>query len=211
MYAIRRGRGRADRQGLRGAAGPRRLGTVPRVQEGPAPDLRRASAAALPRDAGERSGPWTGDPESGQGDPVGRLKLRDQRDAGEIAEADLEVELDKLEQQLRALLARPVSGADNPQGRLLRHLGREFDALFTFLRLSGVPATNWIAEQALRPSVVNRKVWGGNRTWNGARHQGCLMAVLRTVRQQHREPITVLADLLRTPGVVAPLALPAPA
>ena len=84
-------------------------------------------------------------------------------------------------------------------------------ALFTFLRLPGVPATNWMAEQALRPAVVNRKVWGGNRTWNGARHQERLMTVLRTARQQHREPITVLADLLRTPGVVAPLALPAPA
>jgi transposase len=68
-----------------------------------------------------------------------------------------------------------------------------------------------VEEQALRPAVVDRKVWGGNRTWNGARHQERLMTVLRTARQQHREPITVLADLLRTPGVVAPLALPAPA
>jgi len=135
----------------------------------------------------------------------GALKLRDRRDAGEIAEADFQVELDKLEQQLRALLARPVSGADNPQGRLLRHLGREFDALFTFLRLPEAPATNWMAEQALRPAVVNRKVWGGNRTWNGARHQERLMTVLRTARQQHRDPITVLADLLRTPGSIAPL------
>jgi transposase len=141
----------------------------------------------------------------------GALELRDQRDAGEIAEADFQVELDKLERQLRALLARPVSGPDNPQGRLLRHLGREFDALFTFLRVPQVPATNWMAEQALRPAVVNRKVWGGNRTWNGARHQERLMTVLLTARQQHREPMTVLADLLRTPTSMAPLALPAPA
>ena len=25
-----------------------------------------------------------------------------------------------------------------------------------------------IGEQAIRPAVVNRKVWGGNRTWIGA-------------------------------------------
>jgi len=56
-----------------------------------------------------------------------------------------------------------------------------------------------MAEQALRPAVVNRKVWGGNRTWNGASHQERLMTVLRTTRQQHRDPITILADLLRTP------------
>ena len=32
-----------------------------------------------------------------------------------------------------------------------------------------VQATNWPAEQAIRPAVVNRKVWGGNRTEAGAR------------------------------------------
>jgi len=142
---------------------------------------------------------------------LGALKLRDQRDAGEIAEPDFRVELDKLEQQLRAQLARPVSGADSPQGRLLRHLEGEFDALFSFLHLPDTPATNWMAEQALRPAVVNRKVWGGNRTWNGARHQERLMTVLRTARQQDLNPITVLAELLRTSGAVAPLALPEPA
>lgn len=138
------------------------------------------------------------------------LKLRDRRDAGEIGEQSFQVELAELEQRLRGQLARPVSGADSPQGRLLRHLDREFDALFTFLRVPEVPATNWMAEQALRPAVVNRKVWGGNRTWAGARHQERLMSVLRTSRQQHRDAITVLADLLRNPGAVAPLALPGP-
>jgi hypothetical protein len=29
-------------------------------------------------------------------------------------------------------------------------------------------ASNWPAEQALRPAVVNRKVFGGSRTWAGA-------------------------------------------
>ena len=139
------------------------------------------------------------------------LELRDQREAGGISEQDFRAELDKPEGQLRAQLARPVSGADSPQGRLLRHLAREFDALFAFLRLPGVPATNWMAEQAIRPAVVNRKVWGGNRTWNGARHQERLMSILRTARQQQCDPIIILADLLRTPGSVAPLAVPAPA
>jgi hypothetical protein len=29
--------------------------------------------------------------------------------------------------------------------------------------------TNYHAEQAIRPAVVNRKVWGGNRTLAGSR------------------------------------------
>lgn len=28
-------------------------------------------------------------------------------------------------------------------------------------------ATNWRAEQAIRPAVVCRKQWGGNATWAG--------------------------------------------
>lgn len=39
-----------------------------------------------------------------------------------------------------------------------------FGASFTFLRESGIEATNWPAEQSIRPAVANRKVWGGNRT-----------------------------------------------
>lgn len=139
------------------------------------------------------------------------LKLRDCRDAGEVGEQDFQTALAGLEKRLRAQLARPVSGSDSAQGRLLRHLQREFDALFTFLSEPGVPATNWMAEQALRPAVVNRKVWGGNRTWKGASHQERLMSMLRTSRQQHEDPVTILADLLRAPGSVAPLALLAPA
>lgn len=53
-------------------------------------------------------------------------------------------------------------------------------------------ATNWRAEQAIRPAVVNRKVWGGNRTWRGAATHGRMMSVVRTAAQQggrrHRLP-----------------------
>ncbi len=138
---------------------------------------------------------------------LGALDLRDRKDADEVGEQDFQAELTSLQERLLAQLARPVSDADSSQGRLLRHLHREFDALFTFLCEPGLPATNWMAEQALRPAVVNRKVWGGNRTWTGARQQERLMSVLRTSRQQLKNPIIILADLLRAPGSVAPLAL----
>ena len=51
------------------------------------------------------------------------------------------------------------------------HLGRERDALFTFLVIPEVQATNWRAEHAIRPAVVSRKPWGGNATWTGATGQ----------------------------------------
>jgi transposase len=49
-----------------------------------------------------------------------------------------------------------------------------------------VQATNWRAEQAIRPAVVTRKVWGGNRTWAGAGAWKVLASVLRTASQQGR-------------------------
>jgi transposase len=75
------------------------------------------------------------------------------------------------------------------------------------------PATNWRGEQAIRPAVVNRKSWGGNRTAHGADVQQTLMSVIRTGRQQHVSPIALLEDLLRQriPAPNSMLRLPASA
>lgn len=95
--------------------------------------------------------------------------------------------------------------AEDPQvhdecRKLINHLTREADALFTFLTHPGVDATNWRAEQAIRPAVVNRKVWGGNRTWNGARTQSRIMTLLRTATQQGVDAIEFLGRLARAPN-----------
>ena len=63
------------------------------------------------------------------------------------------------------------------QGRI--HLRRERDAMFTFLYCPGLDATNYRAEQAIRPMVVTRKFWGGNRTEQGAHTQSVLVRVYR--------------------------------
>jgi hypothetical protein len=69
-----------------------------------------------------------------------------------------------------------------PNRRLLNHLAVERAHLYTFLRLPGVEATNWRAEQAIRPAVVTRKSWGGNCSWAGAEVWQVLASVLRTAR-----------------------------
>jgi transposase len=71
--------------------------------------------------------------------------------------------------------------------------------LFTYLTRPGVDATNWRAEQAVRPAVVDRKVWGGNRTRRGAGTQGRIMSALRTADQQEVDPIEFLVRLARAP------------
>lgn len=117
----------------------------------------------------------------------------------------------ELEQRLDKLLAG--SPTHDPNRKLLAHLSHEREHLLTFLDKPGVQATNWRAEQAIRPAVVNRKHWGGNRTWHGADTQQVLMSVIRTARPQHVDPVTLLIDLQRhpEPTVAAALTIPAPA
>ncbi len=114
----------------------------------------------------------------------------------------------ELDRRLEKLLAGHPTHP--PNRRLLAHLTNERENLFTFLDTPGVQATNWRAEQAIRPAVVNRKNWGGNRTRNGADTQQILMSVIRTARQQHTDPVALLADLQRHPGPVVPPALTLP-
>ena len=70
-------------------------------------------------------------------------------------------------------------------------------------------ATNWRAEHAIRPAVVCRKAWGGNRTWTGAVTWQVLSSILATAHLQQRDPVMLLLPLLRAPGtVLADLAIP---
>lgn len=138
------------------------------------------------------------------------LALRDLRDFEDIEEAEFQLQLTALEDRMDQLLARPAI-RQTANRRLLDHLRRERDHLFTFLHRPGVEATNWQAEQGLRPAVVNRKVWGGNRTWPGAATQERLMSVLRSCRQQALDPIRELTELQRldAPALLGGLAIPA--
>jgi transposase len=62
-----------------------------------------------------------------------------------------------------------------------------------FLIDPSLPATNY---QALRPAVVNRKVWGGNRTESGAEAQKVILSVLETCKQQLRSGFQHVRDTL---------------
>jgi transposase len=76
--------------------------------------------------------------------------------------------------------------------------------LFTIPRQQCLNTTNWRAELAIRFGVILRKVWGGNRTWVGARAQAVLMSVWRKCWQQGRSALDFLSHLLRgTPLVLA--------
>ena len=83
---------------------------------------------------------------------------------------------------------------------LSAHLWKHLDEWFTFLSHPEVEPTNWEGEQAIRPAVVNRKVWGGNRTWAGARAQEVLMSVLETCKRAGRSGLEFVSQTLRAFG-----------
>ena len=115
------------------------------------------------------------------------LKLRDEREAGERSLRSTKIHATKLTQAIRAMCKSKKTNKANE--RLAKFLYRHADQLFTFLRDAKVEATNWRGEQAIRGAVVNRKVWGGNRTWNGATTQAILMTVLNTLKQRGKNGV----------------------
>lgn len=132
------------------------------------------------------------------------LDLRDRYAAGEISRHGLAVARGRLENELSDRIFPPKTNAADE--RLAQHLWAHRDDLFTVLRQPDLDATNWRAELAIRFGVILRKVWGGSRTWAGARAQSVLMSVWRTCSQQGRCALDFLSQLLRGPP--AALALP---
>ena len=91
----------------------------------------------------------------------------------------------------------------NPANRrLARHLIHEQPWIFSFLHCPGLDATNNAAERAIRGMVIARKVWGGNRTWEGARTQQILVSVLRTCWQQGKDAFGRVVSLLHATQTV---------
>lgn len=71
--------------------------------------------------------------------------------------------------------------------------------LFLFLDRPDVDATNYRAEQAIRPAVINRKTSGGNRTPRGARAQAVLMSIQRTAKLRSVSALDAFKQMLRDP------------
>lgn len=125
------------------------------------------------------------------------LALRDRRDARQISLRGVKIATGRLQARLARLLEQEQ--VDPANQRLAKHLRRHENELFVFLERPEVEATNWPAEQAIRPAVVNRKSCAGNRTVRGAHHQGILMSVLRTGHQRQLRPIDLLTRILHSP------------
>jgi transposase len=136
------------------------------------------------------------------------LAIRDQFAAGELSLHSLSWWRTRLTNQLSDLVVAIKSHAANE--RFATFLERHLREVFTFLTpgerttSSGVayeflPAANYLGEQAIRPAVVNRKVWGGNRTDRGAAAQSSLSTIVLTALQRAINPLDWLQRLRQSP------------
>ena len=144
------------------------------------------------------------------------LAIRDRFVAGELSLHSLAWWRTRLTNQLCDLVLPIKSCAANET--FAKFLHRHLDHVFTFLvpRVQNLrskticklwPAANYLGEQAIRPAVVNRKVWGGNRTDRGATAQSSLATIVLTTLQRALDPLPWLQHLRQS---TQPILLPRP-
>jgi transposase len=89
---------------------------------------------------------------------------------------------------------------DHERGtRLQKRLQKHDGEWLTFLTHPEVSPTNNLAERALRPLVIQRKLTYGNRSTAGAHRLGVVQSVLETAKRQGHAPVSFLRDLLTRP------------
>jgi transposase len=142
------------------------------------------------------------------------LAVRDRFAVGQVSFQGLAWWRTHLTRQLEDLVTPIKSHAANET--FAKFLERHLDEVFTFLKPASktpqagiaatlLPAANYLGEQAIRPAVVNRKVWGGNRTACGAAAQSTLSTIVLTALQRALDPLNWLQLLRQSPQ---PLKLP---
>jgi transposase len=109
----------------------------------------------------------------------------------------------RLERLCDGLLKRspPQAEALKLRDRYLKHRSH----LFVFLYRTDVEPTNNLAERALRPAVIHRKVTGGFRAQWGAEAYAALASVIDTAKLQGLSPFEAIQQLFPQPALPVPV------
>ena len=85
---------------------------------------------------------------------------------------------------------------DSDEKRLQNRFRLHRDKLLTFLDYPGVPPTNNASEQAIRTSVIHRKVTNGFRSEWGAKAYADLLSVISTSKIKGKRVFETLVNLM---------------
>lgn len=126
---------------------------------------------------------------------AGALEARDQYLEGELDDAGLAA---AHEYYVSALLDLTEHRRANELNEIFaKHLNHHGEQWFQFLMDPTIPATNHRAEQALKTPIVNRKVWGGNRTDAGGEAQAVTSSVLQTCKNKAIDVFDYVSNTFR--------------
>ena len=129
------------------------------------------------------------------------IHLHHQRD--QLTTDQYKVQTARIERHCTRLLQRDL---DPPEAnRLIRRYHKHRDKLFVFLYRSDVDPTNNVAERALRPSVIHRKVTGCFRSDWGAKAYAAIASVIDTAELSGIKAFDAIQSLFGSPSLPIPV------
>jgi transposase len=100
----------------------------------------------------------------------------------------------ELDRELNRLLNLPPTSEAGE--KFAAAINRCHNDLFVFIRRRDVPSTNNLSEQALRPSVIFRKVTGCFRSEWGAKLYAAIISVIATAKLTGKTALQAIAEVL---------------
>lgn len=125
------------------------------------------------------------------------IHLRNRFVAGEMKLAGFLRRVTQIENNLDRLLEEALTNEAAP--KLQNRFSKHRDKLLTFLHYPAVPPTNNESEQALRGSVIHRKVTNGFRSEWGAKAYAALQTLIATAKQKGEQTFQTLVALMGVP------------
>lgn len=129
------------------------------------------------------------------------IHLHHQRD--QMSAEDFATQMTRIERHCDRLLHRNLAPPDAK--RLQRRFLKHRDKLFIFLYRSDVDPTNNVAERALRPSVIHRKVTGCFRSEWGAKAYAAIASVIDTAELSGIHAFDAILSLFGPPSLPIPI------
>jgi transposase len=132
---------------------------------------------------------------------------------GELARVELQAWMERVQAQFAELLLLAKRSNHWRAGPLGRELLKQWECLWTFVRVDGVEPTNNAGERAVRPGVLWRKSSFGHQSEGGRAFVERMLTVVGSLRLQGRNALSYLEGAIRAAQVdgAAPSLLPAPA
>jgi transposase len=121
-----------------------------------------------------------------------------------VPRAMFEAEWQDLERQVDDLVAEALR--QGPARTLQKRYRKHRQHLFVCLARADVPATNTVAERALRPAVIHRNVTNGFRSQWGADGYAALLSITDTAKLHGHSPFLAILDLMGPPALPLPSA-----